>query len=112
MGPLRTLNDRISASLFELRFRSIVVGVFALVAVLLSLIGLCGVLSYYVRKRSHEISVRLALGTSLGGVTAWVLGRGMALVGLGIGLGVGFAACLLPALRANRLDPAEALKVK
>jgi putative ABC transport system permease protein len=124
-----------------------VVGIFALVAVVLSLIGLYGVLSYYVRERSHEISVRLALGASHGGVTGWVLGKGMTLVGLGIVLGVagalaggqvvrsvlfgvdssdplillgvsasvalvGFGACVLPALRANRTDPVAALKAE
>jgi predicted permease len=147
VSDLQTLEASIAASLFEPRFRSMVVGIFALVAVILSLIGLYGVLSYYVRERAHEISVRLALGASHGGVTGWVLVRGMALVALGIGFGlvgalaggrvvrsvlfgvessdpltlfwvsavlalVGFMACILPALRANRVEPAEVLKAE
>jgi predicted permease len=147
VSGIRTMEELLAGMLFEARFRSAVVGAFALSALLLSLVGLYGLLNYYVQQRSHELGIRLALGAGRGGVTAQVLKKGMGLVGLGIGFGlaggvaggrvvrsllfgvettdpgtlvgvslavalVGSAACVLPALRANRMDPAEALRAE
>ena len=145
LSAVQTMQARLSNTLFQPRFRSAFVGLFALVALILSSIGIYGVLAYFVRQRSHEISLRLALGAGVGGVAKLVLRRGMTLVGVGILMGlsgalagtrvmqswlfgigaadpvtfigvslclatVALLACIVPALRAARLDPAEVLK--
>jgi ABC-type antimicrobial peptide transport system permease subunit len=85
------MQARLSNRLFQPKFRSIIVSIFALVTLVLSAIGLYGVLAYFVRLRTHEISVRLALGSGTAGVAGLVLGRGMTLVGLGIVIGLSCA---------------------
>ena len=92
VSGIQTMEARLSSTLFEPRFRSAVVGAFAAVALLLSLIGLYGLLNYYVQQRSQELSVRLALGASQGGVILMVVRKGMSMVGLGIVLGLAGAA--------------------
>jgi putative ABC transport system permease protein len=88
ISSIQTVEARLSDSLFQPKFRSAVVGLFALVALILSSIGLYGVLACFVRQRGHEISIRLALGAGTGGVMALVLMRGLALVGGGVLIGV------------------------
>jgi putative ABC transport system permease protein len=147
LSSVQTMQDRLSNTLFQPRFRSAVVGTFALVTLILSSIGLYGVLAYFVRERSQEISVRLALGAGMGRIARLVLARGMALVAAGIMIGllgalagtrliesvlfgvvavdpitycgvslclltVALVACVVPTLRAVRLDPAEVMKAE
>ncbi|MCG6988713.1 MAG: ABC transporter permease, partial [Gemmatimonadetes bacterium] len=87
-APLLSVSDRVSATLFQPRFRSILVALFALVTLVLSAVGLYGVLAYFVRQHGHELGVRLALGASGGEVSRLVVVRGMSLVAWGIVLGV------------------------
>jgi putative ABC transport system permease protein len=87
-APLLSVSDRVSATLFQPRFRSILVAIFALVTLVLSAVGLYGVLAYFVRQHGHELGVRLALGASGGEIARLVVVRGMSLVGWGIVLGV------------------------
>ncbi|MFC1640289.1 FtsX-like permease family protein, partial [Gemmatimonadota bacterium] len=91
ISSIQTMQARLSNRLFQPKFRSVVVGIFAVVTLILSSIGLYGVLAYFVRLRSHEISIRLALGSGIAGVVRLVLGRGLTLVGLGIAIGLGGA---------------------
>ncbi len=89
--PLRnvhTLEDIVDESLFQRRFNMSLLAAFAGLALVLAAGGIYGVLSYTVRRRFREISVRMALGAQTGDVLRMVLIEGMrpALVGLGIGL--------------------------
>ena len=62
-------------------------GVFSGVALLLTAVGLYGVLAYYVSQRRNELAIRLALGATRGRVLGLILSRGMALVAIGLALG-------------------------
>jgi predicted permease len=70
------------------------VGAFALLALFLAAVGLYGVLSQLVAQRTREIGIRMALGASAGRVLGLVVGRGMALTGLAVALGLAGAAGL------------------
>ena len=118
---------------------------FAGVAMLLAMLGIYGVTSYYVAQRTHEIGVRMALGAQIADVLTLVLRRAMLLAMVGIGIGIAgavavtrymttllfgvkpvdaitfvgvavvlaavvFVACLVPARRAAKIDPLEALR--
>jgi putative ABC transport system permease protein len=88
MAPFRTMDNLIYTGLTQERFRSLVVALFAFVALILSSIGLYGVLSYLVSQRTQEIGIRMALGAQRESILRLFLGRGarIAFVGLGVGL--------------------------
>ena len=146
-GTIRPLSERYARTNAQRRFATILLGVFAALALVLGVVGVYGVLSYAVAQRTRELGVRIALGASRRAVAADVVRRGvtLALAGVGIGLatalalsrfleslvyGVGvrdpvtFAvipalllvvaavAAYIPARRATRVDPMEALRVE
>jgi len=84
----QTMVEAVSNSISGLRSVTTVVGMFAAVAIALAALGLYGVLAYFVSLRVHEIGIRVALGASGGSVLRMVIARGMALVGVGVVLGV------------------------
>jgi putative ABC transport system permease protein len=85
---LRTMHEVIGASLARQRFLSLLLGLFAVVALLLAAIGTYGILAYMVTERQREIGIRLALGAGAAQVVRLVLGQGATIAGLGIVLGM------------------------
>jgi predicted permease len=83
-----TLQQVVSSSLAIRRVSLILVGTFALIALLLSLIGIYGVLSYAVARRTQEMGVRLALGAKPIEIRTLVLREGIRLAALGVTCGV------------------------
>jgi ABC-type antimicrobial peptide transport system permease subunit len=121
------------------------VGFMGAMALVLALVGIYGLVSYNVSRRTHEIGIRMAIGASRADVLRLVLGKGLVVVavGLSIGLALGFAverlmnsalfhtggidflvyllavpsmfavttlAAYIPALRAARIEPTQALR--
>jgi putative ABC transport system permease protein len=89
----QTMPEVISDSTAAQRFSAILLGSFAIVALLLSGIGIYGVISYLIGQRTHEIGIRMALGAQQSKVLFQVLGEGLklAIIGAAIGLAAAFA---------------------
>jgi hypothetical protein len=141
-----TLEALASAQTAPSRFTAWVLGLFAAAALLLSVVGIYGVMSYLVAQRTREFGIRLALGATRGQVVRAVLRQGATLVAIGAGLGVlgavagaksiegllfnvsvidwsgamgaatlvvvALLACVVPAIRATRVDPVVALRAE
>jgi predicted permease len=145
VAHVQTMEQNIAETIRRPRFLTLLLGIFAALALALAAVGTYGVLAYTVAERSHEIGIRMAVGAQGGHVLGMVLKSGLALTGAGLGLGVlgavgatrlmrtllfgvattdattfvlapvvlaavATAACVIPALRATRVDPADALR--
>jgi putative ABC transport system permease protein len=139
-----TMEEHLGKTLSHPRFNMLLLAVFAVLALVLSALGIYSVLSYAVRRRTREIGIRMALGANRRDVLRLIVLQGMrpALIGLAIGLAgalalgralsslvfgvratdpltfaavslllglVALAACAVPAWRASRVHPTEAL---
>jgi predicted permease len=91
---IATLPETLDASVAQPRFRTLLVGLFGLIALLLAAVGIFGVISYSVSRRSHEIGIRVALGATPANVLRLILGESAKLVLLGLALGVPAALAL------------------
>jgi putative ABC transport system permease protein len=96
------MNKVVGASITTQRFTTALMSIFAGLALLLTAIGLYGVLSYLVSNRTKEIGVRIALGAQRADVLKMVLGQGMWWAFLGVALGL-LAALALTRLMAHML---------
>jgi predicted permease len=80
----RTLSEYASRSVSQPRFNAMLVGLFALIALLLAAAGIFGLTSYTVTQRTQEIGIRMALGAQRADVLRLIVGQGMRLLGIGI----------------------------
>ncbi len=83
-----TLESDVSENVAAPRFRTLLFGVFAGLAVCLAMAGVYGVMAYAVGQRSNEIGLRIALGASQGTVLRLILGEGLVLAAAGLALGL------------------------
>jgi putative ABC transport system permease protein len=88
---VKTMEEYLSASVATPRFNALLLEAFAGLALLLTGIGLYGVISYAVTQRTHEIGVRITLGATRASVVRMVLKSGLQLTGAGIVAGVVFS---------------------
>ncbi|HET9478995.1 MAG TPA: ABC transporter permease [Pyrinomonadaceae bacterium] len=142
---VRTMQEVRSISVGLQKFNSLMIGIFAAVALLLASIGIYGVMAFVVTQRTQEIGIRMALGARAPDVLKLVIANGMKLAALGLAIGLlaswvltrfiskllfgveptdpvtfgvvslcllaaAFLACYLPARRATKVDPLEALR--
>jgi putative ABC transport system permease protein len=103
-----TLEDIVGSTIARPRAMSVLVGVFALVALALAAVGVYGVMAYSVRERTQEIGVRMALGATATSVFRLVLGQALRLVFLGVATGL-VAAGVLTRLLERLLYDVEPL---
>lgn len=145
MFNVKTMEEYLASSVAAPRFNTTLLSIFAGVALVLTIVGLYGVMSYSVAQRTNEIGIRLALGAQTSDVLSLIVKQGIRLIAVGLTIGligayalmrvmagllfgvndkdpvtfiaaaillsfVGLLACYIPARRATRVDPIEALR--
>jgi ABC-type antimicrobial peptide transport system permease subunit len=102
VANIRPMSEVVSTALATPRLTGFLLGTFAAIALTLAAVGIYGVLSYLVARRTHEIGIRLAVGADRTQVLALVLKQGLTLAGGGIVVGI-IAAFLLTRLMQSLL---------
>jgi predicted permease len=101
---MQTMNARAADATARARFSAVLLTLFALTALSLAAIGIYGVMSLAVSARTREIGIRIALGADRSRVQGLVVGEGIALVSLGVVIGVGGALVCTRVLRSLLFD--------
>jgi ABC-type antimicrobial peptide transport system permease subunit len=91
--------ERVAGSVADRRFMLAILGLFAAVALLLAAVGIYGVVSYSVERRTREMGIRVALGAEPSGVLGLVVRESMRVVLVGIGVGIAGALALSRLMR-------------
>lgn len=99
IAALQSMKEIVSASIAQRRFEMLLTSAFAVVALLLGVIGVYGVVSYSVAHRTREIGLRMVLGATPRDVVRWVLIHGMRSVFIGIFVGLCGAVIIATSLR-------------
>ncbi|HKP86348.1 MAG TPA: ABC transporter permease [Blastocatellia bacterium] len=94
VANIRTMESALADSLARPRFSTLLLGIFAGLALLLAAVGLYGVMSYAVAQRTHEIGIRMALGAESSDVLKMVVRQGLTLTVAGVGIGLAGALIL------------------
>ena len=108
---VHTMDELVSDSVAQPRFRTLLLGTFAAIALILAAAGIYGVMSYSVTQRTHEIGVRMALGAQGRDVVRLVVGEGLLwmLGGVAVGLAASFALARLIASLLYQVSPIDPL---
>jgi putative ABC transport system permease protein len=112
----RTMSDIFSDSVAQRRFNTALIVAFGALALLLTMVGVYGLMAYIVTQRMHEMGVRIALGADRADVMKLVLGRGVRLTVIGIAFGLAMALVLTRFLskllfNVSHTDPATFVAV-
>jgi putative ABC transport system permease protein len=145
VSDVRTMESWLAESVSRTRFGTLLLGLFAGIALILAAVGIYGVMAYSVNQRTQEIGIRMALGAQRSDVIKLIVGQGMSLTLIGVAIGliaafaltrvmssllygvsatdpltfigisllltvIAFLACYLPARKATRVDPMDALR--
>jgi putative ABC transport system permease protein len=100
VSNVKTMDHVVSESITQPRFNLFLLGLFGTVAMLLSAAGIYGVTAYTVTQRTHELGIRIALGAQVSDVLKIILGKGMAVIGMGLAIGLVSAFALMRLLRS------------
>jgi len=91
---IETMEAVVARTTAESRFQARLIGAFSIIAVLLSAIGIYGVLACSIAERTHEIGIRMAIGATKGGIVRMVLRRTLLLAGAGVAIGTAGAVAV------------------
>jgi putative ABC transport system permease protein len=109
VANFRTMPELVAKAVARPRFSALLLGLFAVAALMLTVVGLYGVVAYGVNQRTREIGIRMSLGARRQNVLALVIGQGMrpAFAGVGVGIASAFALMRLLATQLYEIKPTD-----